>query len=454
MAKKFETTQPRTFEQDKIAYLSVSSPVYSTPNFRQDKSILDRISTSYELYADPTVAKCVNFLLESIIKAVISIDSPKISSILHFKEFIENFSSLLLDLLISSNCCGVIDWINVNGYQVPIISSIESYKIRKLQSGSSNIFGVIYDYPRQLASLLRRVFGEKKDSAEDLNQLKAFGDFSFIERQATKEDILPILNQSLQLDAKSKLKNLFILRPERIISYSIYKRGRYGEPFIYRAFPYVETRNKLMTADSSFFAAASLVVFLLKSGREDESISSIQKRLETYMGVLDNIDRVGIMSAEDTASLDVISGWSISRPEVRDQLEIYEKLILSSILGTSLDLKPEEVSYSINSKISLISPLIENLIVRIAKANNISNYSIYLPKIAVSPDDVSSLIRLRDRGDITRTTVLKSVGLNLNKEAEIRQEEKDKGFDELLLPPFVPFQGKGRPPSGEADSDS
>lgn len=430
-----------------IESFSVNTPVFKTPEFRQDKNVIDRIARSYELYNDATVSKCVNLILKSILKVIQTIDSPGFREVVEDKRFIDGLSSLLLDLLISSNCYGLLDWTTNGKVRIPNITPISPAKVRKLGPLSSPRIALLYEYPRELVSLLQRAFG--KGDKDALKALEEYGDFSFIERQASLEDVKAILDPSLLQEAKRNLNKLFLIKKDRLISYSIYKTERYGEPFIYKAFPYVEVKNQIMTADASFYRAASMILFLLTTGREDEKISSINKRLKVYLENLNAIDRVGIMTAESTTKVQVVSGWDLSRREAEGQLERYEKLIVSSIFEVSEDAKPEELVYAINSHISIVEPLIRDVFKLVAEKNGLDFKDFYLAKVSVSLKDVSTLIQLRDRGELTRSTLLKSLGFDVEREAEIRKKEKEKGYDDLMLPGFVPFQGRGRPKDEE-----
>lgn len=52
---------------------------------------------------------------------------------------------------------------------------------------------------------------------------------------------------------------------------------------------------------------------------------------------------------------------------------------------------------------------------------------------------------LRDRGDISRDTMLEELDISQEQEALKRVREKENGFDEVFVPIFVPFSGEAAP---------
>jgi len=75
----------------------------------------------------------------------------------------------------------------------------------------------------------------------------------------------------------------------------------------------------------------------------------------------------------------------------------------------------------------------------------------YIPRrisLEFDPNMTTFMLDLRDRGDISRETLLGEVDINQEDEARKREREEEDGYDDIFKPTEVPFSGQPGQPGG------
>lgn len=270
---------------------------------------------------------------------------------------------------------------------------------------------------------------------------------------------------------------LFLLNPRLCHRTSMPKGAwKYPRPLMTANFALLEAKRLLNIMDYALLQGGSNFVVVAKKGTDERPAQP--EEVENLKQVVRVASRSGVIVGDHRLTFEIIT------PKLDELLNASKRRLLGRkiamrMLGTA-ERGEETGSKDEASDIEIIGRVItsdrndlrrhvENRIYpEVVKRNRSilkkGPAGIWFPKIVLQGLDYFTdlVLKLRDRGDISRATAVAAAGFDLDAELAKRQAELDRGVDEIMTPGTVPHSSpdagpqdnnEGRP-KGSGDGES
>jgi len=404
--------------------------------------IFTRFDESIKLYyQDSLISELIDFLVNLTITSLTpaSFSNETLKTIFADPMFRISLFDIALSFFALNNVCLIYTFTGKNNMYIPQITVVPMSKVMILGPTTDPIYGIEYD------SKTVRAFKNN-----DTERIKQLGLNTFIERAAEDADYDVILDEEYRRMVKAKKNSTLIVKKDNIMFFRKNSFGRYAEPLLYKIKPAVEVKNYILSAKSSFYAAASLFVFLvsMKDASEAELVNFMSDFRENAAKT--NVFSLG--SNKET-TIDVISGWdkATGKDVAREDLVYIIDTIVKQILGVAYYKTFDDLMAAISIKVNSFIPVMNGLIEIIAEKNGIEPEPVHNITFALSETQFNNLIKAKELGLISASSILNAMNMDPDRELAFRSRELENRYDEKMMPRFQPYQGIVEPPGGEAD---
>lgn len=285
----------------------------------------------------------------------------------------------------------------------------------------------------------------------------------------------PSLQQMSDDSTLSGGTNMWVLNPQLVKRYTLNmnsSQSKYPQSLLRRVFGLCEAKRLLNIADWSLLSGAINYLVVVRKG--SDKIPAHPLEIQNLQGLVKSAARSGVMVGDHRLQVDLIM------PDMTNMLDDSKRSLLGRKIAKSIMRLPdvefgrvegggtpegEIVSRVITSDRLLMKRLVERNLYHEIVARNPRVFRNGSPKLWFPPVTITGhkffndqILKLRDRGDISRSTTVEVIGLDPSSEMAQRQREKDAGFDEVMTAVNVPNTGAnpmntGAPTTEEQQND-
>lgn len=278
----------------------------------------------------------------------------------------------------------------------------------------------------------------------------------------------------LQQITGANMDNLFLMNPKNVFRHTETRPSyeRFAPVRMKSVFELLDLKHQLRQMDRAFLVAGTNFIVLVTKGTDQHPAKGREiSQLATQVKMS---ARIPIIVGDHRVSVEIIT------PKLDTTLEPNRHNLIDSRITSRLyqilasgnyssGMKGDDsvkiskvIARGMESRRHMMKRSIEKNIFKATYEAN-SAFKGGAPKLRFHPKRIALdfdnnvavfLQDLRDRGDISRDTLLEELDINQEQEAMRREREKKNGFDDIFTPPFVPFNGEpgtgtgaGKPPT-------
>jgi len=264
-------------------------------------------------------------------------------------------------------------------------------------------------------------------------------------------------------------QNMWILNPQLVKRYTLNMnsaQSKYPQSLMRPVFGLAEAKRLLNIADWTLLAGAINYLVVVRKG--SDKLPAHPLEIENLQGMVKSAARSGVMVGDHRLSVELIM------PDMANMLDDKKRSLLGRKISKSIMRLPdvefgrvegggtpegEIVSKVISSDRLLIKRLIERNLYHEIVDRNPRIFKEGSPKLWFPPVTITrhrffndQILKLRDRGDISRSTTVEVIGLDPASEMAQRTREKAAGFDDVMTAENVPSTGANPMNNGRPES--
>lgn len=257
------------------------------------------------------------------------------------------------------------------------------------------------------------------------------------------------------------LDNLYILNPENVFRHTATKPDyqRFATVRMKSVFEILDLKNQLRQMDRAYLLGGTNFIILVKKGTDE--LPAEQGEVNALATQVAGTARVPVIVSDHRIDIEIITPPmdTTLKPERYNTLDarltarLYQMFMTGNYAaGASGDdsLKlARVVAAGMESRRFMIYKTLErNIFKRVFEINDAftdkPSFNFHPKRIALEFDNnVATFLQdLRDRGDISRETLLSEVDIDQDEEA-LKREREAVSFDKIFEPPAVPYSGQG-----------
>lgn len=229
---------------------------------------------------------------------------------------------------------------------------------------------------------------------------------------------------------------------------------RYPRPLLTRNFALLEAKRLLNIMDFALLQGGANFLVIVKKGTDQKPAK--QDEIDNLRETIKRATRTGVVVGDHRLSVEIIT------PNLTELLNESKRKLVGRKLAMALMRVPEasvdnpgtegmkvEVEFAtrvISNDRRLLRRHIENEVYEEIVNRNPNHFasgpaSIWQPKLVLQGTNYFTdyILKLRDRGDISRRSTIEAGGFDYDAEVQQRKREKASGDDRALTPPPVPF---------------
>lgn len=298
------------------------------------------------------------------------------------------------------------------------------------------------------------------------------------QRIVTGED-----SQSLSVEAMwdpAYGNEVYVLNP-RMVSRSTFPKGswKYPRPLLTRNFGLLEAKRLLNLMDYALLQGGSNFLVVAKKG--DKDARAMPEELVSLRETIRRASRSGVIIGDHRLNIEIIT------PDLTELLNPSKRKLLGRRIAMGLLRLPEYAEADAGAGQAVLSDteiigrvissdrryvrrhLEQHVYGEVVKRNQAQfpngPAGIWFPKIILQGTQyfTDMVLKLRDRGDISRHSTVAVAGFDY--EAEVQARKREKPDDRIMTAPVVPFSGAqgqggpqdnqgggGRPPGGSSNN--
>lgn len=267
--------------------------------------------------------------------------------------------------------------------------------------------------------------------------------------------------QKLKAITGANLDHLYYLKPENVFRHTETRPQyeRFAKVRIRSVFELLDMKRQLRQMDRSFLLAGTNFIVLVTKGTDDRPATG--KEIAQLATQVKMSARVPIIVGDHRINVEIIT------PKLDATLEPNRHNLIDSRITSRLyhilasgnyssGMKGDDsikiskvIARGMESRRHMMRRIIEAKIFKPTFEKN-DSFKSSAPKLRFHPKRITLdfdsniatyLQDLRDRGDISRDTMLEELDISQEQEALKRVREKENGFDDVFVPSFVPFSG-------------
>jgi hypothetical protein len=272
-------------------------------------------------------------------------------------------------------------------------------------------------------------------------------------------------------------RKVYVLNP-RMVRRTTMPKGpeKYPRPPLTRNFALLEAKRLLNLMDYALLQGGANFLVVAKKGSDQRPAQ--QAEITNLRETIKRASRTGVIIGDHRLAIEVIT------PDLRELLNPDKrKLLARKLVGALLrvpDFKESDSAEGVRADVEIFSRVIasdrqdvrrhvENGTYREVARRNSATFSqgaagVWFPKIVLQGVNYFTdlVLKLRDRGDISRKRAIEAGGFNYEAEVQQRRLEKGSGDDRVMTPAAVPFSSpnagpqdnnSGRPRGSSSDND-
>lgn len=254
---------------------------------------------------------------------------------------------------------------------------------------------------------------------------------------------------------------VYVLNP-RMVDRMTFPKGatKYPRPLLTRDFSLLEAKRLLNIMDYALLQGGSNFLVVAKKGTDDRP--AMPEEIQNLRETVRRASATGVIIGDHRLSIEIIT------PDLEELLNAEKRNLLGRKIATALLRLPdfgdgsgggqevltdtEIVSRVITSDRRLVRRHVENNIYAATVKRNPGQFTngpagIWFPKIVLQGLQYFTdlVLKLRDRGDISRRSAVQAGGFDYD--AEVQARKREKPDDKIMTPAAVPFTGAGGPPA-------
>ena len=257
--------------------------------------------------------------------------------------------------------------------------------------------------------------------------------------------------------------NLFWLNPNRVFRMTSTRPDyqRFAEVRMKSVFELLDLKHQLRQMDRAHLIGGTNFIVLVKKG--SDTMPAKQAEVNALAGQVRGAARVPVIVGDHRIEVEIVTPKTDQTLEptryngldARITARLYQMFMTGNFAAgakgdDSLKLA-RIVAKGMESRRQMIGRSLEDQIFsRAFKLNEkkltsepVLNYIPRRISLEFDPNMTNFMMDLRDRGDISRETLLAEVDINQEDEARKREREEEDGYDEIFKPTEVPFSGGG-----------
>jgi hypothetical protein len=249
--------------------------------------------------------------------------------------------------------------------------------------------------------------------------------------------------------------DLYLLNP-RMVARSTRAKGAwsYPRPLLTRNFALLEAKRLLNLMDYALLQGGSNYLVIAKKGDKDKPAK--QQEVDNLYGMIGRASRTGVLVGDHRLSVEIVT------PDLEELLNAEKREMLGRKLVTAMMRTPEmdkdastegqKTSVELASRVisydrKLLKRHVEGKIYReVVRRNSTIQQAarIWFPKIILQGTQfwTDYVLKMRDRGDISRRTAVQIGGFDYT--AEVSRRRLEKPDDRIMTPAAVPFDSPNR----------
>lgn len=264
-------------------------------------------------------------------------------------------------------------------------------------------------------------------------------------------------------------KKVYRLNP-RMVHRTTMPKGawKYPRPLLTRDFALLEAKRMLNLMDYALLQGGSNFLVIAKKGSKEQpgkpaEISNLRDQIR-------RASRTGVLVGDHRVAVEIIT------PDLKELLNASKRNLIGRKLANGLLRVPEAEEDTggegSKARMSIVTRVVtedrndvrrhieDSEYERVYERNGLSRAAtIWFPKLLMSDTEFwDYVMKMRDRGDISRQTAVEVGGWDYA--TEVQKRKREKPDDKIMVPAEVPFSGGGgpqdtgggRPPGGSPDN--
>jgi hypothetical protein len=247
---------------------------------------------------------------------------------------------------------------------------------------------------------------------------------------------------------------LFLLNPRLVIRSTMAKGAwSYPRPVLTRNFALLEAKRLLNIMDYALLQGGSNYLVIAKKGTDQKPAK--QSEVDNLYGMISRASRTGVLVGDHRLDVQIVT------PELKELLNPEKRNLLGRKLANAMLRVPEldedaggegqKTSVEIASRVvtydrKMLKRHVEKIYAEVVRRNSTiqAPARIWFPKIILQGTQwfTDYVLKLRDRGDISRKTAVGAGGFDYD--AEVARRRLEKPDDRVMVPAAVPFDSPNR----------
>lgn len=354
---------------------------------------------------------------------------------------------------------------------VPAITFLNPLSIRIVSGSDFGITPLAQEVDDTTNSMMMKLHNPRTSAAEK-NQIRKENPLAAALYIAPYR---PTVQQMQEDSTLAGVNNAWILNPNMVKRYTLMSnssQSKYPQVLLRRAFGLAEAKRLLNLMDWSLLSGAINFLIVVRKGSDKHPAHPLE--IQNLQGVVKAAARSGVMVGDHRLQVDIVM------PNMEVLLDDSKRSLLGRKISKSIMRLPdiefgrvegggtpegEIVSNVIMSDRLLIKRMIERNLYSEIAARNPKIFTKGWPKMWFPPVTITGhkffneqVLKLRDRGDISRSTAVETAGFDPQAEMANREREKADGFDDVMTAENVPSTGAnplntGRPSNTQQQDD-
>jgi uncharacterized membrane protein YgcG len=268
--------------------------------------------------------------------------------------------------------------------------------------------------------------------------------------------------------------NMFWLNPNRVFRITATRPDymRFAEVRMKSVFELLDLKHQLRQMDRAHLIGGTNFIVLVKKG--SDTMPAKQSEVNALAGQVRGAARVPVIVGDHRIEVEIITPKTDQTLEptryngidARITARLYQmfmtgnfaagakgddSLKLARVVAKGMESRRQNIGRNIEDELFSRAFALNS---KKLKEKPVLNYIPRRISLEFDPNMTNFMLDLRDRGDISRETLLGEVDINQEDEARKREREEEDGYDEIFTPTNVPFSGSTGEPGGQSDEDS
>jgi hypothetical protein len=347
---------------------------------------------------------------------------------------------------------------------VPRVGVLPSENIRVIGNDTLGTAVLAYDPDNErLARWLEEYFGARTTAARkaELGRKDRVSAAMFVGKVAVD----PMEANALP----SRTGYLYLLNP-RIAQRSTMPKGawKHPRPLMTRNFPLLEAKRLLNVMDFALLQGGSNFIVVAKKGSDQRPAKG--REIQNLREVVRRASKVGVIVGDHRLSFEIITPKldELLKPEKR---KLLGRKMAMALMRTAENSAENTGGEGMEAEVEILSRIItwdrgqlcghvqRNIYVEMVKRNPDvlkGPAKLWLLKLILQGTQYFNdlVLKLRDRGDISRRTAVEAGGFDYEGEKAERERELANGDDEILIPGVIPHTSPEQPGQSPNPADN